>query len=120
LQFWINNIPANEEVTVEISPVKATVMLKEEIQKPAVVVNGKKLVFDVKMESGMYIEMYAANDCKLFDAKGKFIKDVQVLGEVPELKAGKNELKFECETKSQVNPRVQVTTIGYGDSIIKY
>lgn len=120
LQFWINNIQANEEVTVEISPVKATVMVKEEIQKPTVIVNGKKLVFDVKMESGMYIEMYAANDCKLFDAKGKFIQDVKVVGEIPELKAGENELKFECETRSHVNPRVHVTTIGYGDSIIKY
>ena len=120
LQFWINNVPANEEVSVEISPVKAAVMVKEEIKNPSITLNGEKILFDVTMESGMYIEMYSADDCKLFGPKGNFIRDVRLVGEIPQMKTGKNDLKFVCENTSNINPRMQATIIGYGESIIRY
>jgi hypothetical protein len=120
LQFWINNIPANEEVSVEISPVKATEMVKEKIKTPSIVLNGKKLTFDVTMESGMYIEMYSADDCKLFGPKGHFLQNVRLINEIPVLQTRENNFIFECENDGKVNPRMQVTTISYGEPVISY
>ncbi len=120
LQFWINNIPANGEVSVLISPVKALAMVREKIKNPSVVLNGKKITFDVTMESGMFLELLSPGDCKLYGPKGNLIQSVNMRMEVPQLLPGKNELSFECESSGSVKPRMQVTTITYSDNIIRY
>lgn len=120
LQFWLNNIPSNEEATVLISPVKAIAMVKEKLINPSVILNGKKLTFNVTMESGMYLEFFSADDCKLFGSNGNLIQQVSMQEDIPQLQAGKNQLSFECGSTGTIKPRIQITTISYGDAIIKY
>lgn len=120
LQFWLNNIPANEEVAVWISPVKALAMVPEKMEDPSVILNGKKLTFNVTMESGMYLELFSADDCKLYSANGNLIQNVNITGQIPQLQSGKNRLDFECKNAGTVQPRVQITTITYSDTIVKY
>ena len=120
LKFWLNSIPANEEISVLISPVKALSMVKEKIKNPSVILDGKRVTFDVTMESGMYLELLSPDDCRLYDPNGGFIEQVRIKSELPQMQPGKNQLSFECESADAIKPRIQITAITYGDAIIKY
>lgn len=113
-QFWYNNLPAGKTVKTVIGPVRALPLVSNTVTNPTVIIGGEKIVFQVSMESGMFLEFRSASDCKLFDSKGGFISDVPVLGMVPELKTSENNISFSCDTAGEVNPRVQVTVISEG------
>lgn len=114
LQFWYNNLPKGKEVKTIIGPVKALPLVETTITNPSVRIGDKTIVFPVTIRPGMYIEFFSEKDCKLYGAKGELIREIQISGEIPLLKAGDNEVEFSCETKEAVNPRVQVTVIGEG------
>lgn len=113
-QFWYNDLPAGKTAKTLIGPVRALSLVSSTINNPTVTIGGEKIVFQVSMESGMFLEFRSASDCKLFDSKGEFIRDVSILGKVPELKTGENKLSFSCDSPGEVNPRVQVTVISEG------
>jgi hypothetical protein len=117
LQIWYNNLPPKKETECRISPVKALQMVSETITDPSVTINGKKITFRTKMESGMYIEFNSVDDCKLYGPKGNLIGKVKVEGEVPEITSGENESVFECKASDKMSSRVQVTTITSGEPI---
>ncbi|MGV8133675.1 MAG: hypothetical protein AB2L20_00545 [Mangrovibacterium sp.] len=54
------------------------------LENPEVTVNGQKIVFHVKMKSGMWLEFNSPDDCKLYGLKG----------EIPILAPGENEISF--------------------------
>ena len=119
LQLWYNNLPAGEEVNCLIGSIKALPMVPVTIHNPFITIGGEKIIFPVKMESGMYLEFRSQTDCKLFGSKGEFLQDVQVEGKVPSLKNGKNEISFACSAPEDVNSRVQVTVISEGNPLEK-
>ena len=114
LQVWYNNLPAGKEVSCLVGPVKALQMVPATIDNPQITIGDEKIVFPVKMESGMYLEFKSPADCKLYGSKGEFLKDVPVKGNIPVLNQGNNEISFTCKAPSGINPRVQVTVIGEG------
>ncbi|MFA6481352.1 MAG: hypothetical protein WCW62_02155 [Bacteroidales bacterium] len=114
LQLWYNNLPAGEEVNCLIGTIKALPLVPVSITDPCISVGGQKLTFPVKMESGMYLEFFSQNDCKLYGPKGEFIQDVRVEGTVPALKNGVNEISFSCTGPHGVSSRVQVTMVTEG------
>jgi hypothetical protein len=114
LQLWYNNLPAGKDVSCLVGPVKAIPLVTCVIENPSITVGEEKIVFPVKMESGMYLEFKSPADCKLFGSKGEFIKDIPVPGKVPVLNPGKNEISFSCDTPTGIKPRVQVTVINEG------
>ncbi|WP_423129391.1 hypothetical protein [Gaoshiqia sp. Z1-71] len=116
-QFWYNNLPPGKTVETLIGPVRALSLVSNTINNPAVTIGGETIVFQVSMESGMFLEFRSASDCKLYDSKGGFIRDVPILGNIPELKTGENKLSFSCDSPGEVNPRVQVTVISEGEPL---
>lgn len=114
LQLWYNNLPEGKEVSCILSPVKALPLVLYKVENPVITVNGKKIMFPVTLESGMYLEFNSATDCKLYDPKGAFIKDVKPVGTIPVLLAGENTVAFSCEGRKDINPRVAVTVINHG------
>ncbi len=119
LQLWYNNLPAGKEVNCVVGPIKAIPMVMATIENPAVTIGGEKVVFPVRMESGMYLEFRSMSDCKLFGSKGELLKEVIPNGWIPDLVNGRNEVSFSCTTSETVNTRVQVTVIGEGKPLIK-
>lgn len=117
MQLWYNNVPEGVTVNCEIKPVKALPMLKYTLVNPAITVNGEKIVFPVELTSGMYLEFYSMDDCRLYGSKGEFIKKVDPVGKVPTVQAGNNQVRFSGSANEKVNPRVSVTTIGFGETI---
>lgn len=120
VQFWLNNIPANEEVDVLVSPVKALAMQPAELYRPSISIDGKKLEFNVRMQTGMFLEYFGADDCKLYDATGKLIQQVETVGDIPMLRNGANRVIVNAVPGSVLLPRIKFTGIVYGDSLINY
>ena len=117
LQLWYNNLPSGKESRCLISNIKALPMVPVRISDPSISVNGRMITFQTELESGMYLEFYSADNCKLFGPKGEFLEDVKVSGTVPLLEKGDNNLSFSCEYTGEVNPRIRVTVIAEGDSL---
>ena len=114
LQFWYNNLPKGREVKTVIGPVKAIPMIAGTIENPSVTIAGEKIVFPVKMESGMYLEFRSLSDCKLYGSKGELLEEVKPQGAVPELKKGNNAILFSGEGSEKYKTRLQVTVISEG------
>jgi hypothetical protein len=114
LQLWYNNLPAGKEVSCVVGPVKAIPIVTCIIENPCITVGKEKIVFPVKMESGMYLEFKSSTDCKLYGSKGEFLKDIHPQGKIPVLNPGKNEISFACDAPTEIKPRVQVTVIDEG------
>jgi hypothetical protein len=114
LQIWYNDLPANKEVSCLVGPVKALQMVPITIDNPSIRIGDEKIVFPVKMESGMFLEFWSQTDCKLYGPKGEFLQDVHIEGKIPTLKEGGNEISFMCEGKKGMSSRMQVTVIGEG------
>jgi hypothetical protein len=119
-QFWYNNLPKGKKVKCAIGKVKALELVSNTIENPSVSINGEKVVFPVSMQSGMYLEFWPPDNCKLFSKKGKLLQEVSIEGKIPELKHGDNEIYFDCNVLKPQNPRLQITVINQGNSIINY
>jgi hypothetical protein len=111
LQIWYNNLPAGTDVKCLIGTIKALQMVPISVVDPEIATGGEKLIFKVKMESGMYLEFNSLSDCKLYGTKGEFIRDVKTEGKIPLIKEGENDISFRCEGTKGVSSRVRVTMI---------
>nr|HPI71872.1 hypothetical protein [bacterium] len=114
LQIWFNNLAAGKTSSCLISAVKALPLMSATIENPSITAAGRKVTFKTKMASGMVLEFYSAEDCKLYGPKGEFLQDVKIEGDIPFLQAGENLLSFDCQGSDSVNTRVQVTVIHEG------
>lgn len=117
IQLWYNNLPPGKTVTCLIGPIKALPLVPVSITSPSIMIGREKIIFPVKMESGMYLEFKSLSDCKLYGPKGELLKEVNPIGNVPTLINGKNEISFSCDGSETVNTRVQVTVIGEGEPL---
>ena len=116
-ELWFNNLPANKTVTCKIGPVRALNIVAKKSENPSVTINGSKLTFPVTMESGMYVELKAKDNCKLYDKDGKLVCDIVPEGEIPSLKSGGNKVSFQCENSGKEDVRAQVTLISEGNPL---
>ncbi len=102
-----------------IGTVKALPMVSATINNPSITIGGERLIFPVKMESGMYLEFNSLSNCKLYGTKGEFLKEVKVEGTVPMITSGENKISFTCNGTEGVNSRVQVTVIAKGELLVE-
>jgi hypothetical protein len=100
-----------------IGPVKALPIVPVTITNPAVTVGDETIVFPVKMESGMYLELREDGNCKLYSPKGKVLQEITLSGKIPELKQGNNSITFSCNGTKGVSSRVKVTVINEGNPL---
>jgi hypothetical protein len=118
LTVWVNNLPASGAATCALSPVRALPLAKAKIRNPRLTAGGKTLTIPAELESGSYLELRSAEDCKVYGPDGKLLKELKISGALPELAPGANRLTFTCEAEPGVNPRVRVTTITTGAPIL--
>jgi len=116
-QLWYNNIPEGKEVSCHVGPVKAIPMIQGVVENPAVMIGNEKVVFPVRMESGMYLEVKGEGDCRLYGSKGELIKEVKTEGKIPELIKGKNMISVSGQGNDGINTRLQVTVISEGNPL---
>jgi len=117
LNLFVNCVPANGNVTCHLSPIRALPTVAAKINRPALTVNGQTIVFPVALESGSYLELRSATDCKLYDPKGVLLTEVKPEGAVPVLAEGNNRVQFACQPIAGLNPRANVTLITRGAAV---
>lgn len=118
LELWYNNVPAGRTVTCQLSPIKAVTLVTQRLSRPALTLGGRTVTFPVDIETGQYLEWRGPGDCRLYSAKGEFLRDVVPEGETPILAAGANELAFHCQSTG-CRPRAYVTVIAAGDAPLR-
>jgi len=117
LNVYCNNLPPRGELKCRIGPVVAVPVVMVKLANPAISVGDKKLVFPVTVESGQYIEMESATDCKLYDERGALLQQVTPQGDVPALAAGDNAFVFSCGAPEGHATRANVTVITLGEPL---
>jgi hypothetical protein len=117
-QFWYNNLPPGKEVACLAGQVKAIPMVKGIVENPSIMIGDNKIIFPVKMESGMYLEL-KDNDCNLYGPRGELIQKVKLEGEIPHLKKGDNEISIFGRGAEGINTRLQVTVISEGKPLTR-
>jgi hypothetical protein len=118
LKLWYNDLPKGEKVQCYLSPIKSLPHVKARLKNPAIEVGGRLITFPVELESGRYLEFHSARDCKVYDANGALVREVTPLGAVPELAAGENTVKFNCQVNDGLNARANVTIISQAEQAI--
>lgn len=111
MSVYLNDLPPHEEVQCTLGPIKALRTRKVVLHNPAVEVAGRRLVFPVELESGMYIEFESMEDCRLYDERGRLLKRFRPQGNVPSLDAQENQLSFSCQGPQGFRSRARVTVI---------
>src|SRR5690554_414294 len=117
LQFWYNDLPANTKVNCIIGPVKALPLVPVTITNPTIEIGNERIVFPVRMVSGMYLELRENGNCKLYSPQGKVLQELTLTDKIPELKQGENLITFLCDGTNGVSSRVKVTVINEGSPL---
>jgi len=111
LTAYLNNLPPQDEVVCCLSPIKALRTRKVILQNPTIEIGGKRLVFPVDLESGMYIEFESPDDCRVYDERGNVVQWLEPQGDVPTLTSGDNQITFTCKGTDGFRSRAEVTVI---------
>lgn len=116
VNLWYGNLPPGG-TTCRLSPIKAVPLQPCRMRDPSVTIGGETITFPVELESGQYLEFRSLDDCQLIGPKGDVLADVTPVGNVPELAAGDNAVRFKAEALSGAHPRAMVTVISQGDPL---
>jgi hypothetical protein len=114
---WCHNIPPNQAVRPRLGPVKAIPMLASTARNPTLQINGQTVVFPVAIESGGFLEWDGRDDATRFGSKGESLGPVIPRGQPPQLRPGKNELRFSCDRVDGPAPRVKVVLMPQGQPL---
>jgi len=117
MSLWHNNLPQGQETRCVIGPIKALPMLACTVKNPAVMINGRTMVFPVEMSSGSYLELDAAGHCVLYGPKGERIADVSPKGSIPVLSPGENQIQFSSDVTQGPSSRVRLTIVSQGQPL---
>jgi hypothetical protein len=117
VSLWLNNIPQGKSVIVHLSPVKALPLLKSVLQHPALTVNDKTISFPIELETGCYLEMLAADDCKVYGPKGELKAEVKPDSTLPSLDPAANRIRLDTQTGRAGQPRANVTIMTEGQAV---
>lgn len=94
-----------------IDQVKALPLVVNTIENSTIPFGDETITFHVKMESGMYPELTADNECVLYGSKGEELQRMKIKTEISTLVSGENDIFFPCDEPNHINTRVQVTVI---------
>jgi hypothetical protein len=114
LTVYLNNLPPGDEVRCCLSPVKALRTRKVVLHDPTIEIGGKRLVFPVDLESGMYLELESPDDCRLYDERGRLLQWLEPEGEVPSLVPDDNRVAFTCRGTEGFRSRAEITVVACG------
>ena len=114
LTIWCNNLPPQDTITCNLRPVQALPLMEARLIEPRLDINGESITLPVNVESGSYVEVGAAGDCRLYNAAGELVEDRQLAGTVPVLPSGESVLRLAFEGASAVPLRARVTVATRG------
>ena len=114
MTVYLNNLPPGEEVACTLSPIRALRTRKVVLHHPTVEIGGRRILFPVDLESGMFLEFDSMDDCRLYDERGTLVQRIRPEGETLVLGAETSQLSFGCVGTEGFASRAEVTVIASG------
>ncbi len=115
VNLLLNEIPAGGQVDILVSPIQSLPTRSVELVHPAVQVNGRRVVFPVRLTSGQYLEWEGPEGGVVYDERGELLQRFSLDGELPRLAAGANRLEFDCEPPAGASARAEITLVALGE-----
>jgi hypothetical protein len=112
--LWLNQLPAGKASKCCIGSIKALPLVDTALVQPVVKVGDQTLRFDTEIETGCYLEFHGLDDCRLYGKQGELIREVQAIGDVPQLAKGNNQVTLEAGNRDGLRMRARVTVISRG------
>ncbi len=110
---WLTGLPAGREVSVMLSPVTVSKTAKQTLRNPAVTLGGATVTFPVELETGMWLECLAPDDCKVYGPEGGVLRSITPQGALPALAPGENPVRFTADTgDTPARALVTLSTVG--------
>lgn len=117
LNLYLNNLPPHASATVYLGPIKALRTGRQTLSQPTLEVNGQRLALPVALTSGDYVELTAANDCRVYDERGTLLQRLTLPAPLPRLQAGANRVGLTCERPERLAARAEVTLVAHGPAL---
>ena len=107
LILFYNGLPAGETVTCHVDDIRA-LRAGEFVRRPALTVGGQRLTFPLALAPGERLVYRGRRGCVVYARDGVVRQEVEPQGAVPELKPGRNPVRFEADPGSAAEYRVRV------------
>ena len=96
-----------------LSPVTVSKTAKQTLRNPAVTLGGGTVTFPVELETGMWLECLAPDDCKVYGPEGGVLREITPQGALPALAPGENAVQFAGDTgDTPARALVTISTVG--------
>lgn len=123
LAVYVNELPPGAEASCAIGPARALPAAKARIDDPALEVEGARIVFPARLESGQFLEFDGGEEATIRDERGALVGSVRPRGAAPLLGPGENRLAFSCREAPEdaargLRPRFLVTVFALGDPLL--
>ena len=125
VKLYLNNIPANGQVDVTVSPVIARPVVENELKDITLMFDGKTFKFPITLKSGHYIEAVENMlwDFRHYDERGELVEYIK-MDDMPRygiavLNHGPNAVSFNAKSADgATSARAKITLIGgYGKKL---
>jgi hypothetical protein len=117
LNLYLNNLPPHASATVYLGPIKALRTGRQTLNQPTLEVNGQRLALPTTLTSGDYVELAAADDCRVYNERGTLLARLALSGPLPQLQAGANRIAFACARPEKLAARAEVTLVAHGPAL---
>jgi hypothetical protein len=108
---------AEGKYDLKMKPIVSLPHHEQTFVNPTVSINGKSVTFKTALKSGTYLECSADGECKVYDMKGNILDTPEVVGDIPYLNSGNNELMITSNESSKYLKRAAVTSRVVGSRI---
>ncbi|MCL4787674.1 MAG: hypothetical protein KJ070_12915 [Verrucomicrobia bacterium] len=114
---WLQNLPPNQEVRIDILGLRAVPLRTGVVKNPKLTVGETTIEFPVELSSGSWIESNGPDDCAVYGSKGEPLGKVTPRGSWPTLKSGVTPMTLSCEVGEGLEPRARVTLFKHGEEL---
>ncbi|RJP32299.1 MAG: hypothetical protein C4527_06280 [Candidatus Omnitrophota bacterium] len=115
--IWCNDIPLNQSIRCWFGPVKALPHGSTKTNHPFITIGEQTITFPIVLKTGEYLEFFSMSDCNHYSSEGELLATVKPVGAVPHFRHGANEIRFTCESPTEMHPRIRITIIGQGEPL---
>jgi hypothetical protein len=115
LNLWLNDVPPTGTACT-LGPIRALPLSPGKLRNPTLRLGDRTLRFPVELNGGEYLECRGPDACRVHDAGGKPVAQVQPEGDWLELEPGDNDLRLAVDRDAQQPARAALTVMTFGEA----
>ncbi|MDF2722691.1 MAG: hypothetical protein K0Q59_2366 [Paenibacillus sp.] len=109
---------AEQPCELRMKPIVALPHREQALVNPSVTLNGQTVTFATTLRSGTWLECSEDGECVVYDRKGHVVDRPAVIGDIPVVRAGGNELTLDSSDVSSYTKRATVRLRLLGETVL--